>query len=255
MIKSSDRVFFHVHRHRLHAVSNNEFDGLLTDPNTTSTKSASIIPISETSDVVNVLLHTVYGISCSEYNPSVAVLIATITALKKYGISLRDHINPATPLFPVLTEQAQMHGIELYMVAAENDLQDMAVAISAHLLSFHLPTVTDEMAARMGPIYLKKLFFLHIDRTHVLQELMMTPPETHSPMADCGLNEQQRLMRVWALACASLAWDARPDLSPAKMEIVLGSTDGQLPCQLCNTALNARIKKLIADWKHTQQTI
>lgn len=210
MIRSFDRVFFHVHRHRLLAVSNNEFDSLIAGTTPSSTKSAAVVPLPETSEVVNVLLHTIYGISCSQYNPSVAVLIATITALRKYGVSLNDHINPSTPLFPVLTAQAPMHGIELYMVAAENDLQELAVAVSSHLLSFHLPTVTDEMAARMGPLYLKRLFFLHINRTQVLQKLMMTPPATHLPSLDCGIDEQRRLMRAWALACASLAWDARP---------------------------------------------
>ena len=209
-IRSFDRVFFHVHRHRLINASNNGFNSLLVGPGLTQAKPVPIIPVSETADVVNVLLHTIYCISCGQYNPSVAVLIATITALKKYGVSLRDHINPNTPLFPILTAQAAFHGIELYMVAAENDLQDIAVAVSAHLLSFHLPTVTDEMAARMGPIYLKRLFFLHINRTQVLQKLMLTPPAAHPPTFECGMDEQQRLMRAWALACASLAWDARP---------------------------------------------
>ncbi|KAF8584175.1 hypothetical protein K439DRAFT_1616889 [Ramaria rubella] len=41
----------------------------------------------------------------------------------------------------------------------EHDLHPIAVSISLHLLSFSLPTFTDDTAQYIGPIYLKCLFF------------------------------------------------------------------------------------------------
>ncbi|CAL1707899.1 unnamed protein product [Somion occarium] len=254
IIRSSDRVFFHVHRDHLIRASTNSFNYLVSTSDSASAPgSAPVVPLPETSDVINVVFHVIYKQSCSQYNPSLAVLIASIMTLKKYGISLGEHINPTAPLFPILLTQAPMHAIELYMVAAENDLRDLAVAVSPHLLSFHLPTVNDEMAARMGPIYLKKLFFLHINRTHILQELMLTPPVSHPPTFDCGIDQQQRTTRAWALSCASLAWDARPDLSPTRMQNVLGTMESQLTCELCRASVDARIQQLMSEWALAQE--
>lgn len=99
--------------------------------------------------------------------------------------------------------------MEVYITAAENDLNTLATSVSPYLLSFNPATITDEMAVRMGPIYLKQLFLLHRERNELLKELLLTPPGQHT---DCGFVDQKALTRVWALASAGLAWDTRPGI-------------------------------------------
>ncbi|KAI0071638.1 hypothetical protein K474DRAFT_1693379 [Panus rudis PR-1116 ss-1] len=256
VLRSSDRVFFHAHRHVILAASANAFASLLADPPpAASAQRPPVLPLDENADLVNVVLHCIYARSFAQFYPSLATLIAAVAALRKYGVPLQQYVAPETPLFIQLVDQAPLHAIEIYMVAAENDLHDLAVAVSPHLLSFHLPTVTDDMAIRMGPMYLKKLFFLHINRAKVLQELMLTPPAPHAPTFECSNDEQQRLTRAWALACATLAWDARPDLSVLTMQTVLSTMEEQLSCILCKESLRGRIEELITAWMNTPRTI
>ena len=95
-------------------------------------------------------------------------------------------------------------------LAAAHDLYELAVPVSSHLLSFALHSLTDELALRIGPVYMKRLFFLHLGRLDALKRLLLPPPHPHPPTAGCDFAEQKRLTRAWALASAYLAWDARP---------------------------------------------
>lgn len=133
-----------------------------------------------------------------------------VRALKSFGVPLTTYIAPSTPLFTLLLANAPAAPLEIYALAGEHDLPHVAVSASPHLLSFPLPTLTDEMAQQMGPVYLKKLFFLHLGRSDALKRLLLPPPHPHSPTPECDFTEQKKLTRAWALASAYLAWDARP---------------------------------------------
>jgi hypothetical protein len=143
----------------------------------------------------------------------------------------------------------------------------MAVAVSSHLLSFPLATITDDVAERIGPVYLKRLFFLHFGRVDALKRLLLSPPHPHAPTAWCDFAEQKKITRAWALASAYLAWDARPgehrslrtpdicfihcfwaDLSTSAMESALSPLGEHLSCELCKRALKDRIINLLTQW-------
>ncbi len=79
-------------------------------------------------------------------------------------------------------------------------------------LSYHLPGLTDELVDRIGPRYLKRLFFLHMGRADALKRILLPPPHPHPPTLWCDFEEQKRLARAWALASAYLAWEARPGM-------------------------------------------
>ncbi|OBZ76566.1 hypothetical protein A0H81_03701 [Grifola frondosa] len=141
-----------------------------------------------------------------------------------------------------------MAPIDVYALAAAHDLYDLAVPVSSHLLAFALPSLTDEHAARMGPLYLRRLFFLHLGRTDALKRILLPPPPPHAPTSTCDFTEQKKLTRAWALASAYLAWDARPDLSTSSMEAALCPLGNHLSCDVCQKALGERIKQLIVQW-------
>lgn len=172
---------------------------------------AIIVP--EDSHVLNIVLHLLYMIPCSQFCPSVDVISKAIGALKRYGVSIKSFATPDTCLYNLILSRAPLHPIELYAIAAEYDLHDLAVAISPHLMSFNLATLTDEVVTQIGAMYLKRLFFLHLGRNEALKRLLFTPPALHGPTPQCDFIEQKKLTRAWALAAAYLAWDARPGLS------------------------------------------
>ncbi|KJA30021.1 hypothetical protein HYPSUDRAFT_251714 [Hypholoma sublateritium FD-334 SS-4] len=255
VLLSSDNVFFYVHSHILLAASENGFRGRITAPTTPTKEADSIASIPDNSTVLNIVLHAAYDMSCAHYSPPFPALISAVNRLHVYGISPKLRIAPSTPLFSLLLSHAPLFPIELYAVAASHDLYDLAVSTSSHLLSFSLATITDEMAEKIGPVYLKRLFFLHFGRSDALKRVLLPPPNPHAPTTVCDLTEQKKLTRAWALASAYLAWDARPDLSTCSMESALRPLAEHLTCEHCQQSLRDRIKNLVVQWATVKRTI
>ncbi|KAI0073318.1 hypothetical protein K474DRAFT_1603561 [Panus rudis PR-1116 ss-1] len=180
IIISSNKVYFHVHRQRLLSVSSNSFNFINLPVETE-------VHVPEHSTVLNVVLHTMYGISCSKYRLSLYLLLSSLSVLEKYGVAVKLFITPETPLFDLILMHipSQENTIEIYMTAAAHDIFSLAQVVSPHLLSFQLPTLTDDMATRMGPIYLKRLFSLHMIQSRTLLQLTSVPPEGHMPTVNC----------------------------------------------------------------------
>ena len=203
---TTDNVFFYVDSNLLLAASENRFRELLPTPQPPS----NAISVPENSTVLNIVLHSIFDMSCDHYSPSFATLITAVNRLPVYGISPQKSIASSTQLFSLLLSHAPLYPLELYALAASHDLYDLAVSTSSHLLSFPLASLTDEMAQHIGPIYLKRLFFLHFGRSDALKRVLLPPPHPHPPTSFCDFSEQKKLTRAWALASAYLAWDARP---------------------------------------------
>lgn len=208
---SSDAVFFYVHSHQVLGASENGFKSLLPPKSQKGREDLGpMISLPEHSAILNVMLHTIYNMSCTHYSPSMESIIAAVDALHKYGIPVAKYVAPSTPLYQLILAMAPLAPIEMYSLAGAYNLHDLAVPISSHLLAYSLPSLTDELAERMGPVYLKKLFFLHLGRIDALKRLLLPPPQPHAPNVTCDFAEQKKLTRAWALASAYLAWDARP---------------------------------------------
>ncbi|KAF9058135.1 hypothetical protein BJ165DRAFT_1334371 [Panaeolus papilionaceus] len=247
VLVSSDNVFFYVNQDVLLRSSDNGFRGLLPAP-PPSTKHDSVVPVPDNSTILNIVLHAIYDLSCAHYSPSFASLITAVNRLPVYGIRTKSRITPSSPFFSLLLSHAPLYPLELYALAAAHDLYDLAVSTSSHLLSFPLSSLTDEMAERIGPVYLKRLFFLHFGRSDALKRVLLPPPHPHPPTPMCDYTEQKKLTRAWALASAYLAWDARPDLSTSAMESALRPLAEHLACSECQEALRDRIKNLVVQW-------
>jgi hypothetical protein len=210
ILLSSDSVFFYVHSHMLLAASDNGFMGLLPAPPPSQANQEICIAVPDGSVTLNIILHAIYDMSCAQYSPSFEVLSYSVNRLQMYGVQPKARVAPSRPLFSILLSYAPLFPLDLFALAASHDLFDLAVSTSSHLLSFPLATLTDEMAERIGPVYLKRLFFLHFGRSDALKRVLLPPPNPHAPTPDCDFTEQKKLTRAWALASAYLAWDARP---------------------------------------------
>ena len=228
MLHSLDSVFFYVHSMALLQFSTNSFNSTIPPYPVSPTSedgSQPAISVPEDSHVLNIVLHLLYMIPCSHFCPSVDVISKAVSALKRYGVSMTSFATPDTSLYNLILSRAPLNPIELYAISAEHGLHELAVAISPHLMSFKLANLTDEISTQIGPIYLKRLFFLHLGRNEALKRLLFTPPVLHGPTPQCDFTEQKKLSRAWALAAAYLAWDARPGLSQRSIKLDGNSFD------------------------------
>lgn len=217
IIVSSNSVIFYVHSHIVHYSS--DLNSPIRPPtppsesyagyNALSNHQSLVKHVSESADVLNIILHTAYNVSCAQYFPSFHDLTTAVKTLSRYGVDPKT-ILPNTALYAVLLSHAPMSSLDLYALAAHYDLYDLAVATSPHLLSLSLCTLTDEMATRIGPVYLRRLFFLHLGRADALRRVLRAPPHTHTPTSTCGPAEQKNLATAWALTASYLTWDPRP---------------------------------------------
>ena len=207
ILVSSDSVWFSVHTHRL-AISNNHFGGVLHTAG--NPERPPRIPLPEASAELNVLLHSLYGLSAAQYSPTPSQVAAALDAMFKYGIDPVALTKPHCPLFAIILRLASLHPFECFALAAERHLHDLVTAISSYLLSCHLSDITDEQAVRIGPLYLKRLFFLHLGRLDALKRILLPPPMSHPPSMPCDFVGQNQLTRAWALATAYLAGEAKP---------------------------------------------
>jgi len=256
IIISSDSVFFYVHTHKILAASTNGFNSLLPLKEPDRPEGAgNILPLHIDSVILNILLHAIHNMSVVHYAPSPEAVIAAVESLEKYGLSVRTYLTPASPLSTLFLGTAPRAPIEFYATAGAYDLNHLAIPISSFLLSYSLASLTDELVAKMGPLYLKRLVFLSLGRIEALKRLLLPPPQPHEPTANCDFAEQKKLTRAWALASAYLAWDARPDLSTQAIEIALRPLGDYLACDQCNQLLRERINNLVALWSIVKRTV
>ncbi|OSC99522.1 hypothetical protein PYCCODRAFT_1470221 [Trametes coccinea BRFM310] len=255
VLVSSDGVHFYVHRLRLVSVSTNLLAGLLPVEFDEDVKPSTLplVHVLQNAEVLNVAIHTMYGLSCLHYYPTLEVVDAALDALKLYGAPVQVLAAFNQPLYQLLLTFAPFRPIDAYAIAAHHSLEDAAVAISSHLLAYDLSRLPDETAQKMGPIYLKRLFVLHQSRIIALRNILFRPPASHPPAPGCTPDIQQRLTRAWALAAAQLVWDVLPSVSTMALRSLLEPIATKLECQLCAAALLRRVQEVVYEWSSVKQ--
>ncbi|TFY69799.1 hypothetical protein EVG20_g2983 [Dentipellis fragilis] len=250
---TSDDVFFYVHSDKLLAASDNGFNMMLPRGSMQGlTGDPPLLFVPEDSMVLNIILHTIYNMSAAQFSPTTQAIIDAVDAMTTYGIPAKTYIAPSTPLYLHLLANAAINPIEVYALAASLDIVELAVGASAHLLSYPLSSLTDELATKMGAIYLKRLVFFHLGRCEALKRLLLPPPPFH-PHTTCGSAEQTTLRRAWALASAYLTWETRPDLSTSAIETALYPLGDHLACKECRRLLKERIGDLVVQWAQVKR--
>lgn len=207
---SSDSIYFYTHTKVLKAASNNSFNKLVPTTVTPTDEALEVI-VKEGAEGLNIILHALYGLSCAAFNPGLTMLSLALTQMSQvYGISLSSWVVPSRPIFSDLLSLAPHHPLELYALAASLQLEELATVTSSHLLSYPLSNLPEDLTSKMGAIYLRKLFFLHLGRTEALKNLLLRPPTPHSPTDECATDSEAKLTHEWSTAIAYLVWEARP---------------------------------------------
>ena len=212
---SADRVLFHLHTNRVLTPSTNGF-AHKWPPQSCSVNSSSVpmILVPEPSPLMNLVLHCVYNLPCTRFSSRAEDVSDCVTTIVKYGLPLAAYASQGGALYNLVLSKAPTAGINMYTLAAQHGLDQLAVAVSPFLLSFDLAALTDDLARRMGPVYLRRLVFLHLGRSAALKRLLSPPLNYHLPDDTCGTLEHDALMNAWSLAVAPLAWNARPGSCP-----------------------------------------
>jgi len=250
---SSDRVLFYVHSQIIRAACEEAFSSVLSG--LPSSDAHHTIFIDMEAAVLNVILHTLYGTSSALHSPSLETLTTAVGCMPFYNINPKKFIQPGFPLYTILLAYAPLYPIDIYSLAAQFDLKQLAVNSSSHLLSYPLSSITDEMAQRMGAIYLKRLMCLHYGRNTALRDILLVPPHPHPETKNCSFADQKGLTRAWALVSAYLAWEARSDLSTSDIQKALNPLTEQLTCEKCHQTMQKRIRDAVVEWTSVKRTI
>ncbi|KIY70115.1 hypothetical protein CYLTODRAFT_202455 [Cylindrobasidium torrendii FP15055 ss-10] len=239
ILQSVDGVLFHVHYDVLNQISDNGFGNFLQEP--------SPIAFNQSSQGLNIILHAIYDIPAAKFHHPINLLIDTVDSLTSYGVHPSRLVHRNSSLFQLLYLHAPQHPMELYMLAGAHRLEELAIMVSAHLLSFPLDRLSDEMVDRMGALFLKRLVFLHLDRIKALKAILSQPPPPHG----CGDDPQ----RAWALAAASVANDAMAGMSPQMLVSSMKRSAGDMRCTHCQENTQRSLGIAAMKWANVKATI
>ena len=203
-----DSVLFYINSDELASASSTAFRAQISKPSHLD----EVVDIPDNSDVLSIIFCVLYDVPCEGPSPSFNDLEKAIDRMTAYGVIPKAHILPSTHIHALLLSCASEEPLMLYTLAAHYVLDDLAASASAHLLSLSLYNITGDISMRMGPIYLKRLTNLHMQRTELLKRLLIQPPDTHRPIRTCGYAEQKKVLGKWMMVAASLSWLAGPGM-------------------------------------------
>ncbi|EUC59270.1 40S ribosomal protein S14 [Rhizoctonia solani AG-3 Rhs1AP] len=262
-----DQVFFYAHSSLLLQYSSNYFGGLLVDdtvddvdeeidvsqPMSDWSMEPKLIPTNISSNILNVVLLALYQLPIKEFMPSNEILQAVIPTLASLGYDPCVIAYPQSELYGLLLRSAAADPFPMYAAAAQCSFETLAVAVSALTLQTPLHGVTDELAQQMGPIYLRRLFFLHLGRADALKRIVLPQPNLHPPESNsqCDSESQKGIQRAWALASAYIISQNHP----GEINDVVSLLGTHIKCTECGRSLQERISRLVHDWSTVKYTI
>ncbi|KAH9481097.1 hypothetical protein JR316_0005616 [Psilocybe cubensis] len=252
---AGDGVIFCVYSKIILAVCPTAFSSVIGDPLSHPRFRTETILLDAPSAEVNIIFHALYGTSPASNRPDFETLVRAVDRMPTYSLSPKALIRPSGSLYELLLFYAPLHPVDAYALAAHHELHPLAVSVSPHLLSIKIQSISDEAAERMGAIYFKKLLELHLGRFAALKGILLRPPHPHPASKTCSFDDQRKNIRAWALASASLVWDAGPDLSSQMIRNALNPTTENLTCEMCLQTLKDKIKDVVVQWSSVRRTI
>ncbi|QRV93280.1 hypothetical protein RhiJN_21298 [Ceratobasidium sp. AG-Ba] len=169
---TTDSVFFYAHTSVLLQESCNRFGGLIPvtvapdddleslEPGVRQDNGAPEVRLvisDYSSTILEIVLSAIYKTNAEWLDPSSESLQEAITALHALGCDPNNMTSPGSLLFLCSLRAAEREPLIIFAIAAEHRCEDLAVAVSRLISADLLYGITDELAERMGPIYLKRI--------------------------------------------------------------------------------------------------
>ncbi|KAF9054732.1 hypothetical protein BJ165DRAFT_1440615 [Panaeolus papilionaceus] len=258
---TSDHVQFYGHTSIISSKSPNAFQEILGGRSLSQFSGFSpvtpnnIIHIDIPSNEFNVIMHMLYNTSPAVHSPSLATLIGAIDRAILLDVNPKAYIVPNTPIFSLLEAYIPLHPLDIFIMAAHHSIPDLARQCSSHLLAIPITQLTDAQVERMGALYLKRLVSLHLSRILELKTILQKVPEFHPATDACTFPDQRAVSRAWALAAASIIYDASPDIAPRAIREPFEQMSEHMQCKDCKRALHDRLRDVLVRWSATQRTI
>ena len=208
LVLSSGSVLFYVHTHIINRVSQTALSRFIDAAGGRVQNSVVVVP--EPTAVLNIIIHAIYNSSCAHNSPRFEELIEAVDKMPLYGLAPNAIILSGSPMHDLLLAHGVLRPLDIYALAAHHDIPSLAEKVSSHLLGFSLSNISDEMAGRIGALYLRRLFMLHANRLDELKKILPKPPYMHPATEHCSFESQGKLARAWAMGTTYLAWEMRP---------------------------------------------
>ncbi|ESK91460.1 hypothetical protein Moror_2684 [Moniliophthora roreri MCA 2997] len=260
MFLSKDCLLFYADEHTLLQSSNNNFKGLL--PLNGQEMEERIIFLKDlASSELEIILQAIYHAPSSKENPTggnlddFRMLARGIGWLPTFGVPPKSVVLPFTPLFDRILLFAPLYPLEVYALAGQYGMEDLAVAVSTHTIPVELWNVTEELAERMGASYLLRLFRLHMERESILKAQLEMSPDLHAPTEECGFDDQRALKRKWNTGVAFLAAKIKADTSTTLIREALMAHTGDITCEDCVKARDTRLNSILSEWSLAVRSI
>ncbi|KAG8888185.1 hypothetical protein FRB98_008203 [Tulasnella sp. 332] len=209
------------------------------------------IRVEETSMVMNVVLHTIYNISCARYAPTYEIIVQALNSLRKYGIVMSSKQD--AEIWTMLLQHAIRSpnlAIGAYAICASHGRDDLCILTSRLTLTLSLDALTEADALTMGPTYLRRLFFLHCGRLEAIKRVIGVPPKPHLATPTCSLPSPQLVANMWEVATADVTLRPRAyGISKEELEEAFAPVLAQQnACDLCRDNVRDRIAQMVEDW-------
>ncbi|KAH9478582.1 hypothetical protein JR316_0009039 [Psilocybe cubensis] len=245
---SSDNVYFYANYKTIVEAEPNAFLPCIVAPLSDQRYRSSVIYLDAPSPELNVILHALYKTSPATNSPTFEVLVRAIDRMPRYGLLAETLIASGTPIYELLLSHAPLYPLDAYALAAHHGIAALASTVSTHLLSHDMRTISDDMAERIGPIYLKRLLLLHTNRFRALKDILLRAPIPHPETPECSFTAQKKVTRAWALVSAYLVWDVKPDTSTHTLSQSLNPLLDHVTCKECEKILKDKIKEVMVRW-------
>ncbi|KAH6906579.1 hypothetical protein BKA70DRAFT_1288050 [Coprinopsis sp. MPI-PUGE-AT-0042] len=259
VVCSGDGVFFYVNAQVLSLAGPHKFPltpmlhGWLLAP-------GPIAQVPESAIILNIIFCAVYGISCDATAPSVADICHSVDRMYLNGLDPVRIIQKGTPLYTLLmTRHTPYHPLMVFSTAAQHGIESLAQDASSHLLGMGLEDIDDASACRMGPLYLKRLSLLNVNRVRALKRIVLnTIPAFHTltrRRKGCSTAIQKAMSKDWVCTVTQLTWDAKSNISPHFIRDTCYRAGEGLPCQECRTNWNDCADAIARHWAQVKFTI
>jgi len=209
--------------------------------------------VTERSSVLDIILRIIYIMTLEENGADLDVLDQALGSLEKYGIAIPEE---TSAVWGLVLQLAPSNPIRAYAIAASYAIESCCISTSRYTLQMSLNTLTEADALTMGPIYMRRLFFLHLGRRDALKRVINESPTQHPPTESCPLSIQNETGRSWAIAVAKIL--IHPMAHGTSIDVIvetLGPLVRERTCQTCQTNVRVRVSQVIRDWLQVKVTI
>ncbi|KAI0812494.1 hypothetical protein BC629DRAFT_1589255 [Irpex lacteus] len=193
----------------------------------------------EPAEVLNVVLHSLYGKSCDVYKPSFECISSSIPVFKKYGLTpLQRYISRDTPLYRTILGLAPLHPVDVFALAASEKLDELAPVVD-----------------KIGTTYIQRLYHLHgtrKDQLRALLDLRITP---HDDTTRCSVENRQLLNRTYDLVAKQIFYTASPAITRVGIEVPMQGLVNSLTCPDCKSSVQRHIEEVCTRWSQFERTI